>query len=208
MQASRSRRPRGPVPASWSPEGGPLNTLLQRVLLQVFRVARDTPEESLRWIAEAPSDGEVILRLLETAPALPPGAEGDPLLAARIRGYREREKLLSAEGGTLSATQVAELLHVSRQAVDKRRKVGSLLGLSVGHHGYAYPAWQFTREGVLHGLPEVLRQLRDHDPWTRAVFLLNPNGRLDGATPLQAIREGHSDRVRRIASTFGKHGAP
>jgi hypothetical protein len=38
---------------------------------------------------------------------------------------------------------------MSRQAVEKRRKAGRLIGVSLGRRGFGYPAWQFAERGRL-----------------------------------------------------------
>ena len=136
------------------------------------------------------------------------GIDDGPLAAAKLRGLRYREKMLSAEGGTLSSQEVAGILGITRQAVDKRRKAGRLIGLSTGRRGYAYPAWQFDPEsGTLPGLEEVLDDLSDHDPWIQLSFMLNPNAYLDDETPLEMLRIAKLEAVRRAAQAFGEQGA-
>lgn len=63
----------------------------------------------------------------------------DPLAAAWLRGLLARAQLLESEGGPLTVDQVARLLGISRQAVEKRRCGGKLLGLDTGKRGYLYP---------------------------------------------------------------------
>jgi hypothetical protein len=104
--------------------------------------------------------------------------------------------------------EVAKLLGLSRQAVDKRRRAGRLLGLSIGRRGFLYPTWQFTESGVLPGLEEVLEDLSDHDSWMQLVFMLTPDAWLDEETPLAELRRGNLDRVRIAAQMLGEHGAP
>jgi hypothetical protein len=114
---------------------------------------------------------------------------------------------LEASGGALSAEQTAEILGLSRQAVDKRRRQGRVIGLTQGRRGYAYPAWQFENGRTLPHLERVLDVLRGHDPWMQMAFFLNGNDRLHGKSPLEALRKGQIDSVLRAASGFGEHGA-
>jgi hypothetical protein len=117
-----------------------------------------------------------------------------------------RQQLLEAEGGPLRVEEVATLLRLSRQAVDKRRRAGRLLGLRAEHRGYAYPSWQFTVHGLLTGLEEVLRDLGGQDPWMQLAFMVSGNRSLDGETPLHALRRGHVAAVRRAARLYGEQG--
>lgn len=158
--------------------------------------------------ASASSDYQVLLTILETPESLDLLRKSDPLAEARLRGLEMKQQLIEAEGGCLSDQEAAQILDISRQAVDKRRRQGKLIGISRGKHGYLYPAWQFTDAGeVLTGLESVLATLKDYDPWMQTAFLLDPNLRLGGQTPLAALRNGHLDEVIKVAATFGEQGA-
>lgn len=177
-----------------------------RVLYALARVAETVDEDALTRAAGAPSDFDALLQALENPTAL--SALDSPLAAARLRGLRYRRHLITAEGGVISAAQVAELLGVSRQAVDKRRRAGRLLAISTGRRGFAYPAWQFdTKHGVLPGVELIFATLDEHDPWMRLSFMLNPQSGLGERTPLQTLRDGDLAAVERAAQHFGEHGA-
>ncbi len=162
--------------------------------------------ESPGWLlqaAAAPSDLEVLLKALQ-APSI---IEWDATVPLVIQGFKERDRLLKAEGGVLSVEAVARHLGITRQAVDKRRRAGTLLALPIGRRGHAYPAWQLGPQGTLPGLERVLRALDGHDPWMRAVFLLNPNSELAEESPLVRLRAGRVDEIVRLAEAFGEQGA-
>ncbi|RMH19668.1 MAG: hypothetical protein D6696_10000 [Acidobacteria bacterium] len=182
---------------------------LTRVLHAVCDMSRDLDHQSLTAAAAAPSDFEVLLRaVLQAQKSLVARhAEDRPLLLAQLRGQQARLALLELEGGTVPATRVAEILGISRQAVNKRRQAGKLLALPLGRHGFAYPVWQLAASGVLPGLEAVLERLRDHDPWMQARFFLRPNPRLGGATPLAVLRRGDVEAVLEAAAAYGEHGA-
>lgn len=182
------------------------NAFTARVLNAVSRLVTEGDERLLTAAAGAPSDYDVLIQVLEQPDALA-ALEAGPLAPARLRGLRARERMLNAEGGTATAEEVARILQITRQAVDKRRRNGKLIGLSIGRRGYAYPVWQFAPEGgTLPGLEDVLADLRDHDPLMQAAFMLNPNLRLDERTALQALREGDLQQVQRAAKAYGEHG--
>jgi hypothetical protein len=125
----------------------------------------------------------------------------------RLRGLEAPQDLLQAEGGVFTVEQAARSLGITRQAVDKRRRAGKLIGLYTGRRGYAYPAWQFGPNGVLPGLERVLSDLSVRGPWMQAAFFLSGDPRLDGATPLEKLRQGNLEAVRRAARGYGEHGA-
>jgi len=180
---------------------------LTRGLRALTRLAEAMPPEALTEAATADSDYAVLVAALEKPAALAELQRHDPLAEARLHGLTARQQLLAAEGGALSGDEAAQLLGISRQAVDKRRRTGRLLGLPVGSHRMAYPAWQFATEGILLGWEDVLGDLRHHDPWMQLAFMLSGNSGLDGTMPLVALRRGQVAAVRRAARLYGEHGS-
>lgn len=179
-----------------------------RVLNAVAVLVDDLDARALSDAVGARSDLSTLLRALEHPTVQTTLAAEDPLAPARLRGLQARAVLLQAEGGTLGAGEIADHLGISRQAVDKRRRAGTLLGIPTGGHGYHYPAWQLdSQRGVLPGLGEVLRALHRLDPWMQLAFMLNGNARLDDEAPLTLLRRGVIVPVVRAAEAFGEHGA-
>jgi hypothetical protein len=163
--------------------------------------------ESIAEATAASTDLLVLLKAL-TAPAVAPElAAKDPLAAARLRGAQRQQKMLEESGGALNGAEVAEILNISRQAVDKRRRQGQLIGLTQGRRGYAFPVWQFEGGKTIPNLEDVLDSLRGHDPWMQFAFFINPNDRLEGKTPLDRLRAGELEPVLRAAESYGEHGA-
>ena len=133
----------------------------------------------------------------------------DPLAKAWLRGAVAMRELLTADGGALSASDVAKLLGISRQAVDKRRRAGQLLAVELPKRGLLYPGWQFGEgASTLPGFTEVLEALRAHDPWSQARFFITGNDRLGGLRPLALLRKRRPLKpIVDAASTFDTHGA-
>ncbi len=183
------------------------NAILTRCLTLTSRVIERVPSRILAEAAAASSDQEAMLRLLEAPEMAVAAAEIAAIDAARARGVEARDQLIRAEGGSWSVEDTARYLGLTRQAVDKRRKANKLMGLALGRHGYLYPSWQFTMKGTLAGLEDVLLALRRHDSWAQVIFMLSPNDRLDGTSPLAALRDGRIEDVKLAASLFGEHGA-
>lgn len=129
----------------------------------------------------------------------------DPLRVARARAARRMAELLAAEGGPMGVETVAELLHITRAAVDKRRRTGTLIGVDDGGRAVLYPGWQFSSTGALAGLDEVLRAMVIHDPWMRIEFFLSPDPEL-GKRPLDELRAGRKADVIAAARRFGRQG--
>lgn len=135
--------------------------------------------------------------LAELAPA-------DPLAAARLKGMKVKHELLYSDGHPLRSEQVAQLLGISRQAVDKRRRKGQLLAVALGKRGYFYPLWQFNDGGVLVGLDVVLAALAEFDAWTQLMFFKTGDLRLNHHTPLACLVAGDIDAVVTAASCYGR----
>lgn len=184
-----------------------IDAVYKRLKNAVTDILKGADTHQLAEVLEAPSDTEVMLRVLRTHEAVISIRRQDPLAAARVRGIEARKRLVEAEGGSFSASEVADFLHLSRQAVDKRRKENRLIGLDVGRHGYIYPGWQFSKCGTLKGLEETLADLKDHDPWMKVQFMLQPNSRLDDRRPLDVLNQGEIASVRAAARALGEHGA-
>lgn len=168
--------------------------------------------EALTRLAKAPDTGalvasestfDALVRMLDRPEVLAELRPRDPLAAARLRGLRLQREIMAAEGGSVSGHELADILGITRQAVDKRRKRGTLIGLNLGRRGYAYPVWQIG----LAGLENVLAELKELDPWTQAAYLLAPNRWLDGQTPLHALRAGKLDAVLSAARLYGEQVA-
>ena len=181
-------------------------TFLARGIDALAKVAERLDSAELGEAVASPSNTTALVIALTQ-----PGAIGlfdsGPLTRARLRGLRARDALLAAEGGTLSAEEVGKRLRISRQAVDKRRTAGKLLALEVGRRGYLYPAWQFTQAGVLPGMEEILALVAEHPPLAQVRFFLSGNHRLGGDRPLDRLRRGELEPVKRAARMFGEQGA-
>ena len=63
------------------------------------------------------------------------------------RGALARKEMEEDEGGSRSSEQIAELLNITRQAVDQRRRARKLIAWqdAVGH--WRFPVWQFDETG-------------------------------------------------------------
>lgn len=168
--------------------------------------------EALAHLASVPDTGamvatestfDALVRMLDRPEVLAELQPRDPLASARLRGLRLQQEIMAAEGGSVSGQELANSLGITRQAVDKRRKRGALMGLNLGRRGYAYPVWQVG----LAGLENVLAELKELDPWTQAAYMLAPNRWLDGETPLNALRAGRLDAVLAAARLYGEQVA-
>lgn len=183
-----------------------MRALMMRAINAVLKFA-DLSEDAVVRATAAPTDLSVLLTALSSGELLNDLKSVEPLAPAFLRGIEAQRRLLDASGGTLTAEQAGSILGISRQAVEKRRKAHTLIGLTTGRHGYRYPAWQFTKSGVLPGLEDVLKALGPHDEWMQAAFFLGNNPRLGGRTPIETLAAGEVTRVLGAAQVYEEHGA-
>jgi len=168
----------------------------------IDQIAKSASIEVLADALAASTDFGAVVRALRDPAAFPATVPLDPLTDALARGVAEREQLAAKAQGLLSAEEAGRILGgISRQAVDKRRRAGQLLGVKLAND-WRYPALQFGAAGdVAQGLADVLQVLADLSPWATLDFLLAEDDALGGLSPLEALREGghRVDEVLRIA---------
>jgi hypothetical protein len=178
-----------------------------RVLRAFLDLEKDLPNTTIEQATGAPTDLLVALEALSSAPGTSQLISDDPFLAAKLRGIKRKKQMLDTSGGAVSSQEVAELLGISRQAVDKRRASNQLLALTQGRRGYSYPRFQFEEGKTIEGLQEVLAELKALDPWMQMVFFTSPHERLDGKTPIQHLQKGLVKEVLLAANGYGEQGA-
>jgi hypothetical protein len=181
--------------------------LVSRLLRVVANLEKELPKERISEAVAAPTDYLVFLNALSASSLASESAAEDPLAAAKFRGLERKRQLVEAAGGALSAQDVAELLGITRQAVDKRRSQNQLIALTQGRRGYIYPSFQFEDANTLLGLGDVLEELKSFDPWMQLAFFVNSNDRLSGKAPAVALRAGKQSEVLRAARSYGEQEA-
>ncbi|MGH2363223.1 MAG: hypothetical protein ACRDHX_01055 [Chloroflexota bacterium] len=185
-----------------------MRPVVARALRAIDAIMRGVPHgAALEAVGKASDIGSLVTLLQATnAPLL----DDQPFARALLRGVVARDELLTAEGGVITADAVKDVLHLtSRQAVDNRRKAGRLLAVEAGRRGFLFPVWQFSaNDGMLRGFEATLGELREAglDPWMSLIFFLGALPGLGGRTPLQALRDGDTDRVRKVAASAGEQG--
>lgn len=117
------------------------------------------------------------------------------------RHFRSRQKLLE---NAFTAPQVAKVLGTSRQTPHDRVRSQTLLAIK-DNGKLLFPTWQFDptgSEGVLAGFSQVLKALGMSD-YAKLNWLTRANPYLEGLTPVEALKQGQSDRVIQIAEAAG-----
>lgn len=207
-----SRKATGGDPAFWrlrvggdditiSKSAGPGAALLMRTLRAFGRVIEDNPR-LVDSALQAPTDAGGLAVLASAAAALPAVEELDPAARLLAEGAQYKTELLARAGGSIGVGEVAELLGISRQGVDKQRKAGKLIALPAGSD-LRYPSCQFTSRGLIPGLQQVLKALPIQDGWMRLEWLLTADDALQGQSPLQALQSGQVAEVMDLAAGHG-----
>jgi hypothetical protein len=178
-----------------------------RILRAFRKLECDLPSALIDEATAAPTDYLVALEALSSSAESSQLIADDPFIAAKFRGLKRKKEMLETAGGALTSEQVAEVLGISRQAVDKRRSSSQLLALTQGKRGYSYPSFQFDDGKTIPGLEEVLGKLKPLDPWMQMVFFTNPHERLGGKTPMERLLKGSIEDVKSIAVDYGEQGA-
>jgi hypothetical protein len=178
-----------------------------RILRAFKKLESDLSSDLIDEATAAPTDYLVALEALSSAVESSQLIADDPFLAAKFRGLKRKRQMLETVRGTLTSEQVAEVLGISRQAVDKRRSSNQLLALTQGKRGYSYPSFQFDDGRTIPGLEEVLGELKPLDPWMQMVFFTSPHERLGGKTPIERLQKGSIEDVKSVAVEYGEQGA-
>lgn len=98
---------------------------------------------------------------------------------------------LSEFGGLYKVKSAGEVLGVSRQTVNNHIKMGKLIAIKKGND-YLIPGFQFSEEGKISHLEEILKILGDASPEAKCTFFLNPIKMKDGkeSLPYEVLKEG------------------
>jgi hypothetical protein len=127
-------------------------------------------------------------------------------LPSQVRFAEMTRLLLQQAGGGLSLTEAAKLLGISRQALHKRVRAGSALGLMDGAE-LVLPKFQFVDEGnrtsILEGLGKIIKlfDASKAGRWSALQFLLDQDPNL-AAAPVQALRSGKVQQVADAAVAY------
>ena len=184
------------------------DTLLRRSEAALRRLVDEADAEVLRLALETPTDvGGIATLISQQVAADSATARLDPYAAALARGSLIKRALIAEAGGVLASSQVADILHISRQAVDQRARRGQLLALPGGGRARLFPVCQFENERVVDGLADVLAAFEIDDPWMQLAALLEPNPRTAGRSLIEALRSGDVESVVAVASSVGEQGA-
>lgn len=173
----------------------------QRVMGGLARFSK-AGDNALEAALRAPTDVGTLAYVASALAASPAVTELDPAAALLAEGAKVKQALLERAGGALGVNEVAAILGISRQAVDKRRRANRLIAVPHGRD-YIYPAAQFDAGTLLPGLDRALEAMPVEDPWMRLEWLITEDGELGGTSPREALKVGRTDDVRANAAGHG-----
>ncbi len=107
-----------------------------------------------------------------------------------------------AIGPFYDVTGAAHRMHVSQEIVQARARNHEVLACPTAEGDVVFPTFQFASDGTtLPGLDHVLTALAagTQDRWQVALWLTTPNEQLKGHTPSEALKEGASAAVQKVA---------
>lgn len=102
----------------------------------------------------------------------------------------------------ISTDEAAQLVQTTRVTVNAWIAKGRAIGLTQTKRGFRMPRWQFEPL-MWDALPRLSAALGTTEGWALLAFLESPHGALDGRSPRQAIEQGQTDKVIRIAEHEG-----
>ncbi|MGO7455825.1 helix-turn-helix domain-containing protein [Rhizobium ruizarguesonis] len=171
---------------------------LRRATSALERISANVPAKDLADALSAPTDAGSLAQLLSRSDMVGAAINDlDPLVPALARNVEHRQNLVERAGGTMSAEDAGRMLGISRQAVDKRRRAGTLLAVREGSD-WRYPLCQQDQGEMIAGISDVVRGFAAAGPWIALDFLLAADTALGGRTALQALRDGDREAVRRL----------
>jgi hypothetical protein len=132
----------------------------------------------------------------------------DARARAILRGLDYAHADLKEAGGAYNLAEVRKVMRgVSRQAVERRVREGSLLAVPGPNNRRSYPTLQFNADGsVVDGLRAVPDSLGTQNPWAILGFLINPQDALGGERPIDRLRAGALEPVLQAARLTGEQG--
>lgn len=127
-----------------------------------------------------------------------PASEVRAWLADSLAARQER--LGAAD--MISTDEAARLAQTTRVTINAWIAKGRAIGLTQTKRGFRMPRWQFE-PSMWEALPRLSAALGTTEGWALLSFLESPHGALNGISPRQAIEQGRSDRVIKIAEHEG-----
>jgi hypothetical protein len=182
------------------------DAFIKRSAHVIERLAERADEATLVEAMAAPTDFGTLARVLTDVGVIGTAVtELDPDALDLANEIDRRDKLVLRNGGMLSAEEAGQLLHIGRQAVDKRRRNKTLLAIRQAGDWF-YPRAQFHEHEVIPGIPEIIKGFEASGPWVTLEFVVTADAVLDGLTPREALLKG-GELYQRVMTLVRGHEA-
>jgi hypothetical protein len=182
------------------------DAFIKRSAHVIERLAERADEATLVEAMAAPTDFGTLARVLTDVGVIGTAVpELDPDALDLANEIDRRDKLVLRNGGMLSAEEAGQLLHIGRQAVDKRRRNKTLLAIRQAGDWF-YPRAQFHEHEVIPGIPEIIKGFEASGPWVILEFVVTADAVLDGLTPREALLKG-GELYQRVMTLVRGHEA-
>jgi hypothetical protein len=182
------------------------DAFIKRSAHVIERLAERADEATLVEAMAAPTDFGTLARVLTDVGVIGTAVtELDPDALDLANEIDRRDKLVLRNGGMLSAEEAGQLLHIGRQAVDKRRRNKTLLAIRQAGDWF-YPRAQFQEHEVIPGIPEIIKGFETSGPWVTLEFVVTADAVLDGLTPREALLKG-GELYQRVMTLVRGHEA-
>jgi hypothetical protein len=137
---------------------------------------------------------EHLAALLKSGASLPEPAELAASMTAALPDAQV-DHPYAAFGPYYSSRGVMRVLRIdTKQALDDRRRRGTILGAKTSDGAWVYPAFQFDvrKHHVRSELTDVLAALKGAPRWGALLWFTTSHPDLDNKSPLDAVRESHA----------------
>jgi hypothetical protein len=176
--------------------------------LQLRGFATESDYEDSVMASLRPRLDLIVARLAESGAQLPDPDDLAEAMATAVPNTPTRSEYDRLLGPFYSSAGVMNLLGVpTKQALDDRRRRGTLLAARTSDDTWVYPAFQFdTKERTVRpALKPVLAALKTAPRWGAALWLVTELSELGGRCPLNAVEHGHdTSLVCRLAAEYAQ----
>jgi hypothetical protein len=133
------------------------------------------------------------------------GGNSQKYTSINLVGNDIKKTLLFASGKPLTVSAVAQKLSEVEEYVEQLRQNRQLIGIPAEGYGYLYPAFQFKENGsILADLEKLLKSLDRFDIWMQLQFLQTGDFLLEGATPIEVLKQGRLEQALFAAENYAE----
>ena len=183
------------------------NAFLERAINAVQRIADEMTDDALAGALAAGSDIGTLAHAISSPDLKDPALEIDPLAPARARALKHRKEIAEEAGPMLTVSDATSLLRITRQALDKRRKAGSVLGTRVGSE-WRYPELQFQNGALLPRLKDILKAHHGVDGWVILDSIIGASAAYGNRSIVDLLRQGDNKMLDRTIRELEEQYAP